>query len=138
MIIFVPILSSLIHITPPENIIDIKIIFLIEIPIGIMDQRPSKAVVEKQPAEWQNIKKCYLLLGIFFSRNLISQKTYRCFNDCISAISFGTSPLKLLLLKSSISNITRALNSLGIGPLNKLLESTLHVGNRLVKALTWV
>lgn len=71
------------------------------------------------------------------SWNLISQKTYRCLSDCISAISCGTSPLKSLLLKSSISNIARALNSLGIGPLNKLLESTLQV-DQVVKPLSWV
>jgi hypothetical protein len=50
-ITFLPILSSSIHITPPNIIIDVKIIFLIKVPIGISDQRPSKAVVEKQPAQ---------------------------------------------------------------------------------------
>lgn len=62
---------------------------------------------------------------------LISQTTYKCLIDCISAISCGTSPVKLLLLKSSISSIARSLISFGIGPSNKLLESTLQVSQVL-------
>lgn len=57
---------------------------------------------------------------------LISQTTYKCLSDAISAIFCGTSPVKLLLLRSNISNVARPPISLGISPLNKLLDNTLQ------------
>ena len=64
-IIFLPILSSLIHITSPKIVVDVKIIFLIKFSIGILDQRPSKAVVEKQPVEVVKYHDILLLIKIF-------------------------------------------------------------------------
>jgi hypothetical protein len=92
----------------------------------MLGQRPLKAVIGKQSAEATKYNDIVLIADENFHK-INHSETYNCLSDCISAISCGTSPLKLLLLKSSISNIVRALNSLGIDPLNKLLESTLQV-----------
>lgn len=94
----------------------------------MLDQRPLKEVIGKQSAEATKHHDSVLPADENF-HEINRSETYNCLSDCISAISCGTSPLKLLLLKSSISNIARALNSLGIAPLNKLLESTLQMNS---------
>ena len=51
--------------TSPKIVVDVKIIFLIKVSIGILDQWPSKAVVEKQPVEVVKYHDILLLIKIF-------------------------------------------------------------------------
>jgi hypothetical protein len=63
----------LIHITSPEIIINIETIFLIKVPIGMLDQRPLKAVIGKRSAEATKYHGIALFADETFTK-LISQK----------------------------------------------------------------
>ena len=53
----------MIYITPPEMIINVKINFVVKVPMGILDYRPLKSVVGKQSVEKETLYYDISLVG---------------------------------------------------------------------------